>query len=138
LGIILFFFIIGTVGAFAMAKPLNAFVLGESEAGQLGVSIKKIRIYLIVLTALLTGLITAFCGPIAFIGLAVPNLVKIIFKTQNHRVLLPACILTGAIFLILCDVLVQLLAGWMPLPINAITSIIGAPMVIYFVMKRLA
>ena len=131
-------FLFGMLGSFFIIKPLNAFVLGETEAELLGISIRKIRLLIIVFTALLTGLITAYCGPIAFIGLAVPNLVKIIFKTQDHRILLPASLIIGALFLVLCDIIVQLTAPWIPLPINAVTSLIGAPMVIYFIVKRLA
>ncbi|MDG1347858.1 MAG: iron ABC transporter permease [Crocinitomicaceae bacterium] len=131
-------FLFGMLGSFLIIKPLNAFVLGETEAVLLGISIRKIRLLIIVFTALLTGLITAYCGPIAFIGLAVPNLVKIIFKTQDHRILLPASLIGGAIFIVLCDIIVQLTAQWIPLPINAVTSLIGAPMVIYFIVKRLA
>ncbi len=131
-------FLLGMLGSFSLIKPLNAFVLGESEAELLGVSIRSIRIFIISFTALLTGLVTAYCGPIAFIGLAVPNLVKIIFKTQDHKILMPASILMGAAFLVMCDIIVQLFATWIPLPINAVTSLIGAPMVIYFIVKRLA
>jgi iron complex transport system permease protein len=134
--ITLFFF--GMAGSFLLIKPLNAFVLGESEAKMLGVSIKKIRVLIILCTALLTGLVTAYAGPIAFIGLAVPNLVKIIFKTQNHKILLPASLILGAVFLVFCDIIVQLLAERIPLPINAVTSLIGAPMVVYFIVKKLA
>ena len=131
-------FLLGMLGSFSLIKPLNAFVLGESEAELLGVSIRSMRIFIISFTALLTGLVTAYCGPIAFIGLAVPNLVKIIFKTQDHKILMPASILMGAAFLVMCDIIVQLFATWIPLPINAVTSLIGAPMVIYFIVKRLA
>lgn len=131
-------FSLGMVVSFWLIKPLNAFVLGESEAEFLGISIKRIRILILLATSLLTGLVTAYCGPIAFIGLAVPNLVKILFKTQNHKILLPASIILGASFLIFCDCLVQLFAEQIPLPINAITSLIGAPMVVYFIVKKLA
>ena len=93
---------------------------------------------IILATVLFTGLITAFCGPISFIGLAVPNLIRILFKTQNHRVLIPACLLAGVLFLLFCDIMVQIMSPVIPLPINAITSLIGAPMVIYFIIKRLA
>ncbi len=135
---ILILFAVGMVGSFFIIKPLNAFVLGETEAELLGISIRKIRLLIIIFTALLTGLITAYCGPIAFIGLAVPNLVKIIFKTQDHKILLPASLVFGAVFLVFCDIIVQLTVEWIPLPINAVTSLIGAPMVIYFIVKRIA
>jgi iron complex transport system permease protein len=135
---ILLLFLLGMIASFFIIKPLNAFVLGETEAQLLGISIRKIRLLIILITAILTGLITAYCGPIAFIGLAVPNLVKIIFKTQDHRILLPASLILGAIFLVFCDIVVQLFADRIPLPINAVTSLIGAPMVIYFIVKKIA
>ncbi len=138
LPLILIMFATGMLASFLIIKPLNAFVLGETDAELLGVSIRKIRIFIILITAVLTGLVTAYCGPIAFIGLAVPNLVKIMFKTQDHRILLPASLLLGAIFLVTCDIIVQLLVAWIPIPINAVTSLIGAPMVIYFIVKRIA
>ncbi len=131
-------FLFGLISSFFIIKPLNAFVLGETEAQLLGVSIRNVRLLTILITAILTGLVTAYCGPIAFIGLAVPNLVKIIFKTQDHRILLPASLILGAVFLVLCDIIVQLFAETIPLPINAVTSLIGAPMVVYFIVKRIA
>lgn len=138
LPLILVLFFLGMIASFFIIKPLNAFVLGETEAEMLGISIRNIRLFIIIITAILTGLVTAYCGPIAFIGLAVPNLVKIIFKTQDHRILLPASLVLGAVFLVFCDIIVQLTVGWIPLPINAVTSLIGAPMVIYFIIKRIA
>ncbi|MCT4561360.1 MAG: iron ABC transporter permease [Crocinitomicaceae bacterium] len=131
-------FTFGITGAFMVIKPLNAMVLGDSSAQLLGIAIKKNRTFIIIVTVLLTALITAYCGPIAFVGLAVPNLIRILFKTQNHRVLVPATLIFGASFLVLCDVLVQLMVVVTPIPINAITSLVGAPMVIYFILKKLA
>lgn len=131
-------FTLGITGAFMVIKPLNAMVLGDSSAQLLGIAIKKNRTFIIIVTVLLTALITAYCGPIAFVGLAVPNLIRILFKTQNHRVLVPATLIFGASFLVLCDVLVQLMVVVTPIPINAITSLVGAPMVIYFILKKLA
>jgi iron complex transport system permease protein len=138
LPIILIFFIIGIISCLFVVKSLNALVLGESQALMLGIKVKYIRIILIAITAVLTGLITAFCGPIAFVGLAVPNLVKLLFKTQSHQTLLIGCLLTGSIFLLVCDIFVQLLESTIHIPINALTSIIGAPFVIVIVLKRLA
>ena len=127
----------GIAATFFIVKPLNALVLGEAEAKLLGVNIKTTRLIIIILTAILTGLVTAFCGPIAFVGLAVPNLVRILFKTQQHRTLIIASVLIGSIFIVLCDILIQLLEPYFMLPINVLTSIIGAPMVILFILKRL-
>lgn len=131
-------FVLGCAGAFWVIKPLNAIVLGDSSAQLLGISVKKNRTFIILVTVLLTALITAYCGPIAFVGLAVPNLIRIVFKTQNHRVLVPATLIFGASFLVLCDVFVQLMTVLTPMPINAITSLVGAPMVVYFILKKLA
>ncbi len=136
--LILTFFIIGVIASLFVIKPLNALVLGETQALMLGIHIKYIRLVLIIITAILTGVITAYCGPIAFVGLAVPNLVKLLFKTQSHGVLLFGCFLIGSLFLLLCDISVQLLESAVHIPINALTSIIGAPFVIVIVLKRLA
>lgn len=128
---------IGLIGSFLLVKPLNALVLGEENAKMLGVNIQQVRIFVIIVTSILTGVLTAFCGPIAFVGLAVPNLVKIIFKTQNHKQLMFATVLIGALFLLLCDVLVQIIWNDIQLPINAITSLIGAPVVIAIIIKKM-
>ncbi len=128
---------IGIVGSFLIIKPLNILVLGEKEAKLLGVNIKQVRLVIIIITAILTGLVTAFCGPIAFVGLAVPNLVRILFKTQQHFILIAASIMMGALFILVCDIFIQLVEPYFMLPINVLTSIIGAPMVIFFVLKRL-
>ncbi len=136
--LILTFFIIGVIASLFVIKPLNALILGETQALMLGIHIKYIRLVLIIITAILTGVITAYCGPIAFVGLAVPNLVKLLFKTQSHSVLLFGCFLIGSLFLLLCDISVQLLESTVHIPINALTSIIGAPFVIVIVLKRLA
>ena len=136
--LIVTFFIIGVIASLFVIKPLNALILGETQALMLGINIKYIRLVLIIITAILTGVITAYCGPIAFVGLAVPNLVKLLFKTQSHGVLLFGCFLIGSLFLLLCDISVQLLESTVHIPINALTSIIGAPFVIVIVLKRLA
>ena len=138
IGIITVFFILGIFFSFFLIKPLNALVLGENASLLLGVPVKNLRIIIIVITALLAGLVTAFCGPIAFVGLAIPNLCKMLFKTQQHLVLLLGNILLGALFLISCDILVQGLEPFILVPINVITSIVGAPFVIFIILKRLA
>ena len=135
---IFIFFVVGVIGALLMVKPLNAMVLGEQDATLLGVNLKYVRLLVILITALLTGLITAYCGPIAFVGLAIPNLVRIIFKTQNHFVLVIASCLIGGFFLLSCDALIQLAEAKIHIPINALTSLIGAPFVVFIVLKRLA
>jgi iron complex transport system permease protein len=135
---ILLVFLLAIVLLVFTIKPLNTLVIGEEQASLLGLPVKRIRIVLILITALFTGLITAYCGPIAFVGLAVPNLVKMIFKTQNHKILLLGSGLLGVFFLLLSDWLVQFLWDSIHLPLNAITSLIGAPFVIVIILKRLA
>lgn len=129
-------FLMGVLLSFFFIRALNALVLGQENASLLGINVRNVRVFTILIAAILTGLITAFCGPIAFLGMAVPNLVKMIFKTHDHRLLIIGCLLTGGSFLLICDILVQLLSGTMLLPINAITSMIGAPFVIYIILKR--
>ncbi|MBM3452838.1 MAG: iron ABC transporter permease [Bacteroidetes bacterium] len=118
-------------------KPLNALVLGEVSAKNLGVNIKKVRLLIIIITAILAGIITAFCGPIAFIGLAIPNISRIIFKTQNHLILVSGNLLLGGVFLVLSDCIIQWIEPWYIIPINAFTSILGAPFVIYLLFKKI-
>lgn len=138
LPIITALFGVGVISSFFIVKALNVLVIGEKDAKLLGINYRTTRMIIIVITALFTGLITAYCGPIAFVGLAVPNLTKILFKTQNHLVLLVACILIGAIFMVSCDILIQLSEHRINIPINAITSLIGAPFIVYIVLKKLA
>lgn len=136
--IIVFFYLFAVIACLLVVKSLNTLVIGEDQALMLGISIRFVRIILIGITAVLSGLITAFCGPIAFVGLAVPNIVKLLFKTQSHFILLLGCFLIGSIFLITCDSVVQLFEATIHIPLNAVTSIIGAPFVIVIVLKRLA
>ncbi|AEM72305.1 ABC-type transporter, integral membrane subunit [Allomuricauda ruestringensis DSM 13258] len=117
-------------------KSLNAFLLGEHYAQSLGVSLKKSRLTIIIATGLLAGGITAFAGPIAFVGLAVPHLTRQIFDTMEHKVLIPAVMLYGAILMLLCDTLAQLPNSASVLPINAITSLVGAPVVIWLLVRK--
>lgn len=137
LPIILLCFGVSLLVAFLVVKPLNALVLGDLEAKLLGTNIKRVRLIIILITAVVTGLVTAFCGPIAFVGLAVPNLVRIMFKTQNHFVLIIASAIIGAIFILLCDIAIQMIEPYFIMPINALTSLIGAPFVILLVLRRL-
>lgn len=119
-----------------LVKPLNILVLGDQNAYFLGVQIKRLRLLIISITAVLTGTVTALCGPIAFIGLAVPNMSKLIFKTTNHFYLLLGSALLGAILLLLCDCAIQLLSAHIAIPINAITALIGAPVVVWIILKK--
>jgi iron complex transport system permease protein len=129
--------IISWISVLFAVKPLNALVLGQSSAKNIGVNIQQVRVFIIGITAILVGIITAFCGPIAFVGLAIPNLVRIIFKTQNHLVLYIGNLLIGGLFLLLCDCFIQLIEPRLLFPINAFTSILGAPFVVYMLLKKL-
>lgn len=131
-------FSMGTILTAFLIKPMNALILGDDAAFSLGVNVKRTRILSIVTTAILAGLVTAFCGPIAFVGLAIPNLSRILYKTQDHFTLLFANILLGALFMLFSDILIQSLEGQVVIPINVITSIIGAPFVVFIILKRLA
>jgi iron complex transport system permease protein len=133
--IMLFVFVAGVFISFVMIKPLNGWLLGENYARSLGIKINRSRIWIVIASGVLTGGVTAFCGPIAFIGLAVPHLVRLVIPTSNHKILLPFSILGGAILLLFCDVLAQQLSVAQSLPLNAITSLIGAPLVIWQVMR---
>ncbi|RIA10106.1 iron complex transport system permease protein [Flavobacteriaceae bacterium MAR_2010_72] len=117
-------------------KALNTLLLGENYAKSLGLNIKKNRLIIIIATSLLAGTITAFAGPIAFIGLAIPHMVRQIFTTSNHKTLLPAVFLFGAIIMLMCDSIAQLPTSDYTLPINAITSLIGAPVVIWLLVRK--
>jgi iron complex transport system permease protein len=136
---LLIFFAIYVVGMFisiGSIKALNTFLLGENYAKSLGLNIKKSRMLIIIATSLLAGTITAFAGPIAFIGLAIPHLTRQIFKSANHKILLPAVLLFGAIVMLVCDSIAQLPTSDYTLPINAITSLIGAPVVVWLLVRQ--
>jgi iron complex transport system permease protein len=127
---------IGLILSALCIKPLNALLLGERYAKSMGINFARTRFIIIMATSLLAGTITAFAGPIAFVGLAVPHMAKLIFRTSNHLTLFWATLLTGAIILLLCDTLTQLPGSNFTLPINAITSIVGAPVVIWLLLRR--
>jgi iron complex transport system permease protein len=129
--------IAGMIMSILISKRLNIMILGESEAKVMGVNVRSMRYIIIGITALLTGVITAFCGPIAFIGLAVPNIARIIFKTQNQLTLILGSILLGGVFLVGVDIIIQMLESWTVIPVNALTSIIGAPIVVLIILRKL-
>jgi len=128
--------IAGILAGLVLKKPLNALMLGENHARVIGVNVKRIRIIIILVTSLLTGAITAFTGPIAFVGLAVPHLARAILRTSDHRWLTPATLMCGAIILLICDILAQLPASNQVLPINTVTAIFGAPVVIWVILRN--
>ncbi len=126
----------GILLAFFKIKDLNAFLLGENYARSLGVSIKTSRVIIFLSTSLLAGTITAFCGPIGFIGIAVPHICRVLFKTANHLILVPAVILTGSIVMLFSDIISQLPGMQTTLPINSVTALIGIPIIIWMIVKN--
>lgn len=128
--------VIGLVLSILNIKPLNALLLGENYARSLGMNYKRTRMIIILATSILTGSITAFAGPIAFIGLAVPHIAKLVFKTSNHAVLFWSTLLLGAIIMLVCDSISQLPGSDITLPINAVTSLFGAPIVIWLLIRK--
>lgn len=129
-------FVIAMLLLIWIIKPLNAMLLGESYALSLGINIKKTRWIIIIITSILAGSITAFAGPIAFIGLAVPHLARLLLPTVNHKVLIPTALLLGATLLLFCDLVSQLPFSNYSLPINAVTSLLGAPLIIWLIMRK--
>ncbi|CAM4235292.1 FecCD family ABC transporter permease [Zobellia nedashkovskayae] len=136
LGLLFIIVIIGVILGVLSIKPLNALLLGENYARSLGVNLKRSRYLIIIATGLLAGGVTAFAGPIAFIGLAVPHLTRQVFNTTEHRILVPAVLVYGAILMLICDTIAQLPNSAEVLPINAITSILGAPVVIWLLIRK--
>nr|HPR58450.1 iron chelate uptake ABC transporter family permease subunit [Bacteroidales bacterium] len=128
--------LIGLALSSLMIKPLNILLLGEHYAKNLGLNTRSVQILVILLTGFLIALITAFCGPIAFLGLAVPHLARILFRSSDHRIVFPATILTGALLALICNIIARLPGFDSALPINAVTSLIGAPVVIWLILKR--
>ena len=117
-------------------KPLNALLLGDQYARSIGVNTKSLQLVVIVIAGFLIALATAFAGPIAFVGLAIPHLARAFFQTSNHRVILPAVIILGGSLTLLCNLIAKLPGFDTSLPINAVTSIIGAPVVIWVIVRR--
>jgi iron complex transport system permease protein len=127
---------IGLLLSLISIKPLNALLLGENYARSLGMNYKRTRLIIIIATSILAGSITAYSGPIAFIGLAVPHIAKLVFQTSNHTILFWATLLLGAIIMLICDSISQLPGSDLTLPINAVTSIFGAPIVIWLLVRK--
>lgn len=124
------------MGTIYLCKPLNLFLLGEDYARVSGVKVHSLRIAVFVITCILAGSITAFCGPIGFIGIAVPHITRWIFKTQNHFVLIAGVVITGSIFMMAADIISHSFASTGVLPINSVTAITGIPVIVYIVMKN--
>lgn len=127
--------IIMTGFSIVVIKPLNAMLMGDNHARLAGVNVKRTRIYMIVISSVLAGVITAYAGPIAFIGMTVPHIVRLISKKANFYVLLPGVIIFGAVLMLICDIISQLPGKSVTLPINSVTAIFGAPLVIFLILK---
>lgn len=128
--------LIGIVLAVYNIKDLNALLLGENYARSLGVNITNSRMIIFISTSLMAGAITAFCGPIGFIGIAVPHICRVIFKTNNHSVLVPAVVIIGSIVMLFSDIVSQLPGQQFTLPINSVTALIGIPIIIWMIVKN--
>ena len=127
---------VGLVVVFTNSKSLNTLLLGENYARSLGLNITLTRIFLILTTSLLAGTVTGFCGPIAFIGIAVPHIARASLGTSDHRVLIPGVLIIGTILMIGCDIIAQLPGSQYTLPINAITALMGSPVVVWVILKN--
>jgi ABC-type Fe3+-siderophore transport system, permease component len=126
----------GIIMAFLLQKQLNVFLLGKNYASGLGLSITRLRLLIILATALLAGTSTAFTGPIGFIGITMPHIARGLFKSTNHRIILPASMLCGAIVMLVCDVISQLPGLQGTLPVNAVTALFGAPIIVWIIWKN--
>lgn len=128
--------IVGLIIAFLSSKMLDALLLGENYARSMGLTVQRARIIIICSTSILAGGVTAFCGPIGFIGIAVPHMTRLLFRTSSHRILVPACCLIGTLLMLLCDLISQIPGSQTVLPINIITALAGAPVVIYLLLRN--
>jgi iron complex transport system permease protein len=122
--------------SFLMAKPLNALRMGDRYAGSMGINVKATRYGLIALSSILTAAVTAFAGPVSFIGLAAPHICRIVFRTSDSRILIPGAILGGAFMASLCDFTARNVLSPRELPLGAVTAIIGAPIVVFLLARK--
>lgn len=132
MSILLPVWLLGMAVVLCVLKPLNGLMLGEDYARGLGINVRRTRLLIVLATGLLAGGVTAFCGPIAFIGVAVPHLARGLFRSSNHRITLPASALLGACLLLVCDVLCSLFTY--PLPISTVSALFGAPVIIWIIL----
>ena len=128
--------LVGIIASIFLIKPLNIMLLGTQYAESLGINIRQIRNLLLVTVGLLTAVTTAFCGPVSFIGLAIPHISRLLFHTDNHQILLPGTVLTGAVIALFCNLICYLPGELGIIPLNAVTPLIGAPIIIYVIIKR--
>jgi iron complex transport system permease protein len=128
--------LVGLVIGYTVAKPLNALLLGETYARSMGLNVTRARVWVVLSTAILAGAVTAFCGPIGFIGIAVPHLCRSLFNTSDHRVTVPACTLMGAVVALATDLIAHVPGSQVTLPLNAVTALVGAPVVIWVILRQ--
>lgn len=126
----------GLLLSLLLVKPLNALLLGERYAANLGIRVKRARLFILICTGLLTASTTAFCGPVSFIGLAVPHMARLLLGSSNHTLLVPVTMLTGACVALLCNILMVIPGSNQILPLNAVTPMLGAPVIIYVIINR--
>lgn len=124
----------GLVCAVLLMKPLNGLLLGEDYARGLGIDVRRTRLGIVLATGLLAGGVTAFCGPIAFVGVAVPHIARGMLRSSNHRLTLPASALIGANLVLVCDILASLFTY--PLPVSTVSALFGAPVIIWIILKK--
>lgn len=128
--------LVGIIASIFLIKPLNIMLLGTQYAESLGINIRQIRNLLLVTVGLLTAVTTAFCGPVSFLGLAIPHMTRLLLHTENHQILLPCTILCGAVIALLCNLICYLPGDGGIIPLNAVTPLLGAPIIIYVIVKR--
>ena len=128
--------LVGIIASIFLIKPLNIMLLGTQYAESLGINIRHIRNLLLVTVGLLTAVTTAFCGPVSFLGLAIPHMTRLLLHTENHQILLPCTILCGAVIALLCNLICYLPGDGGIIPLNAVTPLLGAPIIIYVIVKR--
>ena len=128
--------LVGIIASIFLIKPLNIMLFGTQYAESLGINIRQIRNLLLVTVGLLTAVTTAFCGPVSFLGLAIPHMTRLLLHTENHQILLPCTILCGAVIALLCNLICYLPGGGGIIPLNAVTPLLGAPIIIYVIVKR--
>ena len=125
--------ILGIVLCLILLKPLNGLLLGENYARGLGINVERTRVGIVLATGLLSGGVTAFCGPIALVGVAVPHIARGVLRTSNHRLTMPACALVGADLLLVCDILCNI--GTYALPISTMSALFGAPIIVWIILR---
>jgi len=136
LNVLLISVLAGVILSLFSSKMLNALLIGENYAGSIGLNVRFARAVIFICTSILAGSVTAFCGPIGFIGIAVPHIVRIIFKTSDHKILIPGTILMGGAIMLVSDIISQLPGSESVLPVNAVTSLIGIPVVIWVILRK--